>query len=83
VILGTLQLATKMLNRNIEDQMMAKVVQAGDAFTLKSFQQKGKRALNAAKKKVIMKEVKNSMRKNVGAAEKKLDPKSGTTSSHK
>ena len=69
-----------MLNRNIEEQMMAKAVQAGEGFSLKSFQSKGKKALNAAKKKVVMKEVKSAMRRNVGAAEKKQN---GTTSSHK
>ena len=63
--------------------MAAKVVQAGASFKSKYFQQKGKAALNAAKKKVKMKETKNAMRKNVGAAEKKMDPKNGTTSSHK
>ena len=59
--------------------MAAKVVQAGSSFSLRHLQDVGKTALQAAKKKVIMKEVKNSMRKNVAAAEKRMagkkDPK--------
>ena len=65
-------MATKMLNKNIEEAMAAKAVQAGASFKLKHLQTKGKQALKAAKQKVVMKEVKSSMRKNVAAAEKRL-----------
>ncbi len=60
------------MNKNIEEVMTAKVVQAGSSFVMKEFQQTGKTALIAAKKKVIQQEMHNAKRKNLGAAEKKV-----------
>ena len=53
--------------------MAAKVVQSGATLKLRHLQKKGSEALKAAKSKVVMKEIRSSMRKNVAAAEKKLE----------
>ena len=56
----------------------APTVQAGDSLVLNNLRQTGKTALKAAKRKVIMKENKNRIRKNLGLAEKKLKKKNET-----